>query len=69
MLRARFHAAWNQWLWNGAVAASSRMRGLHADLERLLGTGRAPQLTEIDRIIEGASHPVERPSYGVAGFF
>jgi len=45
------------------------MRGLHADLERLLGTGRAPQLTEIDRIIEGASHPVERPSYGVAGFF
>lgn len=69
VLRSRFHAAWNRSLRDGTPAASSQMRQLRVDLERLLGTGRAPQLAQMDRIIERAGAPGASAAIGIAGFY
>ncbi len=69
VLRSRFHAAWNQWLWQGTPTASAQMRRLRADLEQRLGTGHAPQLAQMDRIIGQAAASVARAPYGIAGLY
>ncbi len=69
VLRARFHAEWNRWRWKEAPDALSAMRGIRAETERSLGTGRAPQLARMDAMIERAQRPETSEFSGIPGFF